>query len=566
MTMKRVRRLSLMLSVSLAPLPALAEVDPGAYLAARAAGLSGDFAASAVWFTKALEAAPDNQALLANALTAFMGLGDFDSAFALADQIMNAGFNLQLANMVHAADAALRDDWDALIADLDNARSVGPLVDGLSRAWALVGKGQMTDALTAFDIVTEAQGLRAFGLYHKALALASVGDFEGADAILSMPRDQGFQRTRRAVMAHIEVLSQLDRNPDALALLDEAFGNDLDPGLSDLRNRLVAGTPIPFSFVTDARTGLAEVYFTVAGSLFGETDNTAVLMYAQTALAINPDHVDAMLIAAQALDRLGQFDLANATYARVPADNPAFYAAELGRADVLRRANAQEAAIEVLTQLARTHPDLPIIQAKLGDLYRRLDRMTEANTAYSRALDLFAQDDPTTWFVHYTRGITLHRLGDWDAAEADFRRALELNPGQAQVLNYLGYSMVERGENLDEALTMIRDAVIAEPQNGAIVDSLGWVYFRLGRYPEAVVQLERAAGLEPVDAEINDHLGDAYWAVGRKLEAQFQWHRALSLNPDSDKSDRIRRKIEVGLDTVLAEEGASPITVAQDGG
>lgn len=566
MTLKRVRYLALVLSVSLMPWQALAEADPGAYLAARAAGLSGDFAASATWFARALEGAPEAPALLANALTAEMGIGGYDAAIALANRVMAARQNLQLANMVNAADAARRDDWSALIADLDAGRTVGPLVDGLSRAWALVGLGQMADALVAFDAVTETQGLRAFGLYHKALALASVGDFEGADAILSMTREDGFQRTRRAVMAQIEVLSQLERPADALALLDEAFGADLDPGLMALRGRLSAGEPIPFTLVSDARTGLAEVYFSVAGSLFGEADDTAVLMYARTALAINPDHVDALLVAAQTLDRLGQFDLAIAAYGAVPAENPAFYAAELGRADVLRRADQPETAIEVLTQLARDHPDLATIETRLGDLYRRLDRLPEANAAYTRALDLSEADAPTAWFLHYMRGVTFHKMDNWDAAEADFRRALELRPGQAQVLNYLGYSLVERGENLDEALAMIRDAVTAEPQNGAIVDSLGWVYFRLGRYAEAVVQLERAAALEPVDAEVNDHLGDAYWAVGRTLEAQFQWHRALSFDPDPDKAERIRRKLEIGLDAVLAEEGAPPIAVAQDGG
>ncbi len=566
MAFGKIRRLALLLSVSLSPVAVLAQSDPGAYLAARAAGLSSDFAASAYWFTQALESAPEEQTLLFNALTAHMGLGDLDAAIALSHRVVDAGYNLQLANMVRAADAALRDDWQAILADQDAGRTVGPLVDGLSRAWALAGTGQMVDALAAFDAVSEAQGLRPFGLYHKALALASVGDFEGADAILSMPREEGFQRTRRAVMAHIQVLSQLGRNEDAIELMDISFGGDLDPALRALHDQLGTGEPIPFTFVADPVSGLAEVYFSVAGSLAGESEDAAVLMYAQTALAINPGHVDARLIAAQTLERLGQYDLANAAYAGISPDDPAFYAAELGRADVLRRADQPEAALEVLQQLSRSYPDLSIIQVKMGDLYRRLDRLSDANDAYSRAITIYATDDPAAWFVYYTRGITFHKLDNWDAAEADFRKALELRPGQAQILNYLGYSLVERGEKLEEALEMIRAAVIAEPQNGAIVDSLGWVYFRLGRHQEAVVQLERAAALEPVDSEINDHLGDAYWAVGRELEARFQWHRAMSLTEDTEKAHRIRQKIEVGLDAVLALEAAGPVNLAQDGG
>ncbi|MEL6934978.1 MAG: tetratricopeptide repeat protein, partial [Pseudomonadota bacterium] len=161
------------------------------------------------------------------------------------------------------------------------------------------------------------------------------------------------------------------------------------------------------------------------------------------------------------------------------------------------------------------------------------------------------------------------RLGIWESAEADFRKALELNPDHPQVMNYLGYSLVEKRIKLDEALDMIERAVKAQPDSGHIVDSLGWVLYRLGRYEEAIGHMERAAELMPVDPVVNDHLGDVLWAVGRFFEAEFQWKRALSFvdedkpSPDIDP-DRIRRKLEVGLDVVLEEEGAEPLKVAED--
>ncbi|MDG1425255.1 MAG: tetratricopeptide repeat protein, partial [Paracoccaceae bacterium] len=114
-----------------------------------------------------------------------------------------------------------------------------------------------------------------------------------------------------------------------------------------------------------------------------------------------------------------------------------------------------------------------------------------------------------------------------------------------------------------EALAMIEKAVDLRPSSGFIVDSLGWVLFRMQQYEEAVPHLERAAELEPVDPIVNDHLGDVYWAVGRKREAHFQWQRALSFDPEEAEADRIRRKLDVGLDVVLQEEGADPLTVAQ---
>ena len=147
----------------------------------------------------------------------------------------------------------------------------------------------------------------------------------------------------------------------------------------------------------------------------------------------------------------------------------------------------------------------------------------------------------------------------------DVRKALELNPDQPQVLNYLGYSLVEKQIKLDEALDMIERAVAARPDSGYIVDSLGWVLYRLGRYEEAVVHMERAAELMPVDPIVNDHLGDVLWAVGRYREAEFQWTRALSFDPEEKDAVRIRRKLEVGLDVVLAEEGAQPLARVANG-
>ena len=225
--------------------------------------------------------------------------------------------------------------------------------------------------------------------------------------------------------------------------------------------------------------------------------------------------------------------------------------------------------MEVLEQLARTHTNLPIVHSTLGDTLRREELFAQAVAAYDRALNLYDEAEERQWFIYYARGISYERMGDWPRAEADFRAALELSPEQPQVLNYLGYTMVEKKIKLDEALDMIERAVAARPDSGYIVDSLGWVLFRLGRFEEAVEPMERATELMPVDPVVNDHLGDVYWAVGRQLEAEFQWRRALSFvdeeTAEEAKPDRIRRKLEVGLDVVLQEEGAPPLQVANDG-
>lgn len=542
----------------------MADPDAGAYLAARQAGIANDFAAGAQYFTKGLMADPGNAFLLENAMTSFIALGQVDRALPIAQAIVDQGVQSQMANLALSLDAAKSGKWEAIFAALEQGRSVAPLVDGLSQAWAHLGEGDMTAALASFDQVIEGDGMSLYGLTHKAYALASVGDFEAAEAVFGSAAAAGALRySARSAVAHAQILSQLGRNTDALAVIDTVFGNRMDPTIASLRVDLEAGEGVAFDAVTGPVEGMADIFHAVAGAVKGDAPDAYTLLYARAATYLDPTYTPAVLMSAELLDDLGQFDLANDTYASVSRDDPSFHAAELGRAEALTDAGRKDAAIEVLEALARSHPDLPQVHASKGDTLRRAERFAEAAAAYTRALDIYDAASPVKWFVHYTRGIANHKTDNWDAAEADFRAALELRPDHPQILNYLGYSLVERGEKMDEALGMIETAAAARPDNGAIIDSLGWVLFQLGRYDEAVGYMERAASLEPVDPVINDHLGDVYWAVGRVTEAHFQWNRALSFDPDEEDAARIRDKLNRGLDLVLRDEGLDPIRVAR---
>jgi len=200
---------------------------------------------------------------------------------------------------------------------------------------------------------------------------------------------------------------------------------------------------------------------------------------------------------------------------------------------------------------------------------RHLERFEEGAVAYARAIDLMAALGRENWVLYYERGICFERSGQWDLAITDFRKSLDLEPDHPLVLNYLGYSWLDRGENLEEALEMVRKAVAQRPEDGYIIDSLGWGYFLTGDYENAVIQLEKAVEFRPIDPVINDHLGDALWKVGRTLEAEFQWKRALSFDPEEDDRKRIVRKLQIGLSEVLKEENAEsgdPAAAAKDDG
>ncbi len=563
-----VRRVALaaLLSSSVA-IPAFSDTGSGAYLAGRQAIYENDYAAAERYYAQALRSDPQNALLLESVVVARLALGEVERALPIAETIEENGLPSQAARIAIAANLIAEGDWETLLSRDPETQGVGPLVDGLMIAWAYLGQGEMTKAMEQFDSVTTQEGLREFALYHKAMALASIGDFEGAEAIFAADDGVVARFTRRAALARTEVLSQLDRNEDALTFLADVFQAGSDPSIADYTSRLSDGETLPFTHVGTAQDGMAEIFFSVGAALNDEAAPDYVLLYARTASFLRPDHVDALLMSAELLSELNQLDLAVEAYRAVPKDSTDHHVAELGRADVLGQSGKTDAAVEVLQSLAAEKPDLPSVHVALADLQRREENYAAAVDSYNTAIDLAEGVSTANWFLHYARGISHERLKQWDQAEADFRRALELNPDQPQVLNYLGYSLVERREKLDEALDMIERAVAARPDSGYIVDSLGWVLFRLGRYDEAVEHMERAVELMPVDPVVNDHLGDVYWAVGRAREAEFQWKRALSFVDPEDTDgeadpERIRRKLEVGLDTVLSEEGADPLKVA----
>ena len=561
------RRLSvLLLAVALtcsAPLTTAAETgqaqsgQAGAYLAARQAATGNDFAAAALWHDKALLADPTNPTLLEGAVTAHLALGDIAAASANGRALLASGTRNQIAYLAVLAGDIQAGAYARILTDQAAGHSIGALIDKLIVAWALVGTGKMAQAQADFDAIIKTPGTGAFGLYHKALALASTGDYEGADRLLSGPDAGAVLQLRRAVLARAQILAQLERNPEAVALIDKAFGTRPDAGMADLRRRLAAGEPVAFDAARNATDGLAEVFFTLATALNEDADQTYVLLYARVAAALRPDHVEALLMSAEILEGLQQYDLASVVFGQVPASDPAYVSARIGQADAAIRAGHTDASVTILQALAQQYPRQESVQTALGDALRRQGHCDLAIPAYSAAIALIPDPAPGHWPMYYKRAGCHVVLNDWTAAEADFRFALNLDPTEPRLLNELGYSWVDRGVHLDEALAMIQRAVAASPDSGYIVDSLAWAYYRLGRFPEAVAPQEKASRLMPVDPIVTDHLGDIYWQVGRKREAMFQWRRALSFNPEDAEKTRIQRKLAVGLDQVLTEEAAA---------
>lgn len=559
--MQTLSRLALILGLGLSA-PVMAQttvaIEPGlagAYLAARSAALSGDHREAAIQFQRVLQADPDNQAILADAMLALAAIGDWEQAASYAIRVPEESLDRDFANLIEQVTRIRVGDLAGASAAAIDMSGAGPLIDPLLEGWLYLAEGDMSRASTAFETMIETNSpLAGLVPYQLALARASVGDFESAEAIFSGEVYGPLQVSTRGVQAHAQILVQLDRADDALDLLALALSQNADETLFVLRDEIEADPTRPYDFIITPEEGMAEVFFSLARALGTDAGTTLPLIYARAAHAVDPGHVHSVILAADILSDAEQYEMAEDTYELVPRESPLFVQAEMGRSEALFQQSREDAAIEVLHALARDYGNLAAVHTALGDALRREERFEEAIEAYSDAVDLVELDQQRYWFLLYARAISYERTGLWDEAEADFRAALELSPEQPNVLNYLGYSLVEQNRNLDEALNMIERAVAARPDSGYIVDSLGWVFYRLGRFEEAVAPMERAVELLPNDPIVNDHLGDVYWMVGRFREAEFQWSRALSFDPEPEEADRIRLKLDLGLDAVLARE------------
>ena len=544
-------------------LPAAAqrrETLSGAYLAGSVAAARGDAPVAARYFGSAMLRDPENAMLAEQAMVHQLMAGMATEAERSAERLVRLAPLDRTANLVLAARDMRRGGHAAVRTRIAEAGDgFHPLTAAVLDAWAAQGTGDTAAALAALEPLGDSGLFGAFAGYHRGLLLTLHGDLDGALAALTAVRTGIGARSARMIEAEAIVLDRLDREDEARALLDEFAG---EPSLDAAGARL--GGPEPLApLVETPEQGAAEAMLALAGLMTGEQDRRSGLLHARLAVHLRPDLDAAKIMVAGMLTGQEQHEQAAAVLRSVAEDSPLALRARIGEAEALQALEQTDTARTLLETLRDAHPDEATVHIALGDLLRRNEVWEPCAAAYGTAVDLLMPQQRVGWPLLYQRGICFERAGVWDRAEADFKAALEKEPDQPLVLNYLGYSWVEQGHRLDEAKVMIEKAVEQRPDDGYITDSLGWVLYRMGDFPGAVEWLERAVELAPTDPVINDHLGDALWQVGRRHEARFQWKRARSFDPEDKDLARIRRKLEVGLDAVLAEERAATPAAAQ---
>jgi Flp pilus assembly protein TadD len=328
---------------------------------------------------------------------------------------------------------------------------------------------------------------------------------------------------------------------------------------------------VPKPLIGSAGDGLAGALFDLASVLNQAETLDLALVYNRFSLALQPDFGLAQLLLADILATQEKPEQSLAALDRIPLSSPYSWSARLRVAANLEILDRTDEAIAQLKQMAIDSPKSISPDVELGDALRNKKRFEEAAIAYDEAIQRAAAEGlPDRWSLFYDRGVSYERSGQWSKAEADLEHALELKPDQPLILNYLGYSWIDRGEKLAQGLKMIEKAVELRPEDGYIVDSLGWAHYRMGDFPGAVQYLERAVELVPSDPTINDHLGDAYWRTGRLTEARYQWRRALQFGPEKDDVTPIEAKLDHGLAPATtpssAPAPAAPAAPAERGG
>ncbi len=521
----------------------------GSYLASTIAVADHDTAAAAYYSRQLLMHDPRNNELVERAFIAFLADGDIASAAGLAERMLVRDPGNSLSQLVLGVRALGSKQYDKA-RSLLNRGGRGRQADvtaTLLYAWSQAGSGQFKQAIETVDRL---KGEDSFSIIRDLNAgfLADLGGMNDEAERRYRAAYQADSRTMRIVDALGRFLARTGRMQEAAELydgLDKSMRRN--PMLASSNKALKSGLPVTRS-IASVKSGAAEALYGLAMAGGRDGDETASLIYLRLALSLDPEHELAVIALCDIYERLKSPQEANKLYDTLSPSTPFYRTAQLQKALNLEQMGEGDKAVALLETLARDYPKDYEVPSTLGTLYRSRKDFAKAAEAYDKALAAAsANGDEVSWSLYYFRGIAHERTKQWPKAEKDFRQALALQPDQALVLNYLGYSWVDQGMNLDEAFDMLRKAVEQRPRDGYIVDSLGWAFYRLGRYDEALRFLERALELRASDPTINDHLGDVYWRVGRKIEAGFQWNHARDLKPEPDDLVEILKKIEHGL-------------------
>jgi tetratricopeptide (TPR) repeat protein len=537
--------------------PASSALRFGAFLAGRHAQEDREYADAAGFFARALRFDPESPELLSRTFLMQAYEGRFAEARPLAARELRLDATDSVADLVLLIDRVKAGDRAGAL-----ARAEALPTDGLYRyaqplavAWMRMAGNDLAGAVAALEGLDRFDGLSPLKYFQLGLLYDFAGQPANAEANFKKTVEETGQINWRVTDAMANFYERHHR-PDEAAAIYRRFSKD-NAG-SELAESVLGSksTEMPRPIILSAQDGLAEAFFDLASVVNRPETVDLALFYVRCALTLRPQLEVAQLLLSDILAGDDKTRESLDVLQQIPAGSRYLWSAQLRIAADLDGLGRSDEAIAMLRQMAAREPTRATPEMQLGDLLREKRRFLEAADAYSEAIRrLRMAGAPERWSLFYSRGISSERAGQWQKAEADLLHALKLKPDQPLVLNYLGYSWIDRGAHLHRGLQMIQKAVDLRPEDGYIVDSLGWAHYRLGDYRSAVQYLEKAVELVPNDPTINDHLGDAYWQTGRLIEARYQWRRALQFGPEKDDVKPIEGKLARGMPAPVRANG-----------
>lgn len=529
--------------------PPPAESAYGMFLAGQGALNDGRSQEAARFFDAARGQPGADQVISEKAFTAALLAGDIPRAATLAptgDDASEAA--KRLGALVRGVEAMAEDQGKTAYAELTSDAIAFPhkSAAALLAPWAAAQAGDVEGSLVRPQVRGD-KLVDYFGGIGRGLLFERARRYDEAETDLKAAA-AGETPSELAVLAYGGFLERRDRRLEAVALYTAALGEGPSDGLAAAKARAAAGKAAPAA--PSVREGAAQAMLAPTVTMIAAKQHQIALAYLRLLLRLDPQRDEAWVMVGDIMQAGGDTESARQAYARPRPGSPEYFSAQGKLAWTYEQADDHVTALRI-AQAAASGGDSDA-RLTLADLLRANERYAESVALMN---ELIKEAPAPDWRLYFGRAVSLEKLNRWNEAEADLQAALKLRPDEPELLNYLGYSWIDRGVRLPEALAMVEKAVAANPRSGAMVDSLGWAYYRLGDYKQAVEKLEQAVELEAGDPEVNDHLGDAYWKVGRRDEALFQWRRVLTLKPD----DKIRLRAQAKLGSPLGPDGPSAL-------
>lgn len=527
------------------------ESQYGPFLAATLAQHDSDFSGSASYFLQALTVDPDSRFVADRAFQQLLYAGRMDEAATVAVDLADAGAADvdDLAKLLNVLEAFKRQDWPEVRerAANTNMTGFGSIVAPLIVAWSEAAEGNQNAAEQALEGLKQDDRLTALSAEHFAYMLDYMQSYDQAGDEYSKLVSTEQPTSLQPYIAYSHYLMKTGKREEARDFLGAQAKRFNNNGYLLREGGRIAAGLAPSQVMASPRGAVGGMFFRLASEFSQGRTPQAAVIYLRLASYLTPEVPDIYFMLGNVFDQMENPRAAASVYGSIPDTGNLGRVAESRRIAALQRAGDLDVAEAALRSALRDAPDDTGFLISLGDLVRSRGDFDEAILHYTEAVNASTGRQADGWYVYFVRGVCYEQVDNWAAAELDLRKALELNPTEASVLNYLGYSWIDRGVHIEQAKGMIEKAVALRPDDGFIMDSYGWVHYLTGDFPKAVELLEKAVRMEPDDVTINAHLGDAYWKVGRRIEARFQWQHALDGTPTETELSALTEKMQNGL-------------------